>query len=195
MIDQTLTYHWWKLIQSMETSTLEENATSLSHLHNCEQILGFQPLHVLKFPDIQSTVLSRKPTFKNLDLTDIRYLRKFLLTEESTPELTAWAETLLRYLEINRLSIIKKVHFQYGSGLSGQMAVLELTALMLDAFFVWGDLRYLNLVLKLMDMPGIYSVKSISKNITGQKKKLPLQLIQIRLMVLRQAAIQGIGKS
>ena len=75
------------------------------------------------------------------------------------------------------------------------MALLELTALLLDVYFEWGDLRYLNLALKLMDMRGIFSLGSVSKKKISQNKKLPMELIQVRLMILRQVAITGINKS
>lgn len=196
MIDQALINQWWSSIQSMEVSMLEENASSLCHMHNSERILGLQPLPGLQFPDVRSTgLLSRKPAFKNLELQEILFLRKCLLTKQNSPELSNWAEALLRYLEINRSSIIKKADSQYGSEHSRRIVLLELTAFMLDAFFEWDDLRFLNLGLKLMDMPGIFSMNSISKKITGQNKKLPLLLVQVRLMILRQAAIEKIKKS
>jgi len=192
-MDDALISKWWSSIQSLEKNVLEENASSLCDLHNSEQILDLQPLPELQFPVIQSSDLfSRKPAFKHLMRPDILFLRKCILSKVNTSELTAWVEFLLRYLEINRPSIIKKARLQFGSTASGRMALLELTALMLDVYFEWGDLRYLNLALKFMDMPGIFSLGSVSKKLITQNKKLPLILIRVRLMVLRQAAIEGI---
>ncbi len=195
-MDHALIRQLWNSIQIIEFKTLEENASSLCHLHNCEQTLDLVPLPDLNFPVVRSSDLfSRKPAFKQLASPEILFLRKCILTNDNTPELTAWAEFLLRYLEINRSSIIKKARLQFGSPQSGRMALLELTALMLDFYFVWEDLRFLNLALKFMDMPGIFSLGSVSKKITSQNKKLPLILIQVRLMILRIAAIDRIKKS
>lgn len=195
MTEPTLIPRWWTSILSMDIGILEDNASSLCHLHNSEQILGLQPLPSLQFPEIRSSVLTRKPAFKNLELVDIRFLRNSLLTEDTTPELTAWLETLLRYLEINRQSLIKKARSKFGSKYLGQMATLELTALMMDAYFCWSDLRYLNVVLKLMDMHAIIASKTILREITGQIEKLPLVLLLVRLMILRQVALQVLGKN
>lgn len=196
MMDHTLIRQWWTLIQSIEKKVLEENATSLCNLHNSEQILDLQPLPDLQFPVLRSgDLFSRKPAFKHLAIPEILFLRKGILTNEITPQLTAWAEFLLRYLEINRSSILKKARLQFGSIHAGRMALLELTAFILDVYFKWDDLRYLNLALKIMDMPRIFSLGSVSKKITGQNKKLPLLFIQVRLMILRQAAQDRITKS
>jgi len=164
-------------------------------LHNSEQILDLKPLPDLQFPVLGSIGLfSMKPSFKLLSIPEILFLRKSVLTNEKIPQLEAWVEFLLRYLEINRPSIIKRARLQFGSSQVGRMALLELTALFMDTYFRWGDLRYLNLVLKIMDMPRIYSMSSIGKKITGQNKNLPFLLIQIRLMILRQAALDGITR-
>jgi len=196
MMDHTLIRQWWNSIQSIEKNALEENASSLCYLHNCEQTLNLVPLPDLNFPVLRSNdLILRKPAFKHLGNPDILFLRKCILTNENTPELTAWAEFLLRYLEINRSSIIKKNRLQFGSTKAGRMALLELTAFMLDVYFEWDDLRYLNLALKFMDMPGIFSLGSVSKKITSQNKKLPMILIQVRLLILKQAAIERINKS
>jgi hypothetical protein len=196
MMDHALIRQWWNSIQSIEKNVLEDNASSLCNLHNSEQILDIQPLTGLQFPVIRSNdLISRRPEFKRLASSDLLFLRKCILTEENTTELTSWAEFLLRYLEINRSSIIKKARLQFGSTQSGRIALLELTAFLLDIYFEWDDLRYLNLALKIMDMPGIFSLGSVSKKLINQKKKLPLLLIQVRLMILRQAALDRINKN
>lgn len=192
-MDNASIIQWWNSLQSLSKKELEENASSLSNLHNIEQILELQPLPELLFPVIQSSDLFlRKPAFKSLQIPDILFLRKCILTREKTNEITTWAEYLLRYLEINRLSIIKKSRFQFGSKESGRLALLELTALMVDIYFLWDDLRYLNLALKLMDMPGIFLLGAAPIKNIRRNKKLSLTLLQVRLMFLQQAAIEKI---
>lgn len=196
MMDHALIRLWWNSIQSIEKNVLEDYASSLCNLHNSEQIFDLQPLPDLRFPVLRSSdIFSKKPAFKHLASPDILFLRKCILTQENTPELTPWAEFLLRFLEINRSSILKKARLQFGSTQSGRIALLEMTAFIMDVYFEWGDLRYLNLALKIMDMPGIFSLGSVSKDITSPKKKLPLLLIQVRLMILRQAALDRINIS
>lgn len=195
-MDHTCIRKWWSSILGIEKNALEDNASSLCNLHFSEEILDLQPLPDLNFPVLKSNdLISKKPAFKFLASSDILFLRYCIISKENTPEITAWAEFLLRYLEINRLTIIKKARLQFGSTRAGRMALLELIALMLDVYFEWNDLRYLNVALKYMDMPGIFSLGSVSKKISSQDKKLPLILIQIRLMILRQAAMDRINKS
>lgn len=187
---------WWTAIQFLDNSVLETNASSLCNMHHWLLLLDLQPLPDLKFPDIRpGDLLSQKPAFKLLTISDILFLRKIILKREKNPELLLWVEFLLRYLEINRPTIIKKARHQFGSTKSGRIALLELTALMMDVYFEWEDLRYLNISLKLMDMPGIFSLGSFSREKVIQNNKLHLILIQVRLSVLRQAALARINKS
>jgi hypothetical protein len=196
MINKALLSQWWGLIKNMNTPTLGMNASALCQLHGCERTLGLQPLPDLQFPDLPSIGLfSRKPAFKNLDFPGILTLRKYLHTTENTRELSHWAETLLRYLEINLSSLLKRARSQYGSAQAGRQALLELTAFMLDVYFEWLDLRFLNIALKLMDIPGILTVKSISKDLTDQDKKLPAALVQVRLLIMSEAALQGLSNT
>jgi hypothetical protein len=196
MMAQNLINLWWPIITGLNATELKNNASSLSHLHGCDKTLGLIPLPNLQFPDIPtSDILSQKPAFKHLDIPDILFMRKCLFAKEISPVLSIWAETLLRYLEINLATILKKARSQFCSARSGQMALLELTAFMLDLYFEWDDLRYLNIALKLMDKPGILSINSISRNYSDQNRKLPQILIQVRLLILRQAALQEICKS
>lgn len=192
-MSETILNDWWAAIQSLDSSIMDENASSLCSMNQVCQILDLPSLPDLNFPEIHSSdLLSRKPAFKTLSTLDILFLRKCLIEKEKRSEIYIWGEYLLRYLEINRPTLFKKASLQFGSPRSGRIALLELTALMMDFYFETNDLRYLNIVLKMLDMPRIFSLGSFSQKQLNQLKQLHLILIQVRLMAFTRAAIHKI---
>jgi hypothetical protein len=192
-MSESILNDWWAAVQSLDSSILVENASSLCSMHQVCQILDLPPLPVLSFPEIHSSdLLSRKPAFKTLSTLDILFLRKCLIEKEARSEIYFWGEYLLRYLEINRPILFKKASHQFGSPQAGRIALLELCALMMDIYFETNDLRYLNITLKMLDMPRIFSLGPFSQKQLNQLKKLPLILIQVRLMAFTRAAIYKI---
>ena len=184
---------WWAAVQSLDPSILVENASSLCSMHQVCQILDLPPLPDLSFPGIHSSdLLSRKPVFKTLSTLDILFLRKCLIEKEARSEIYFWGEYLLRYLEINRPILFKKASLQFGSPQAGRIALLELCALMMDIYFDTNDLRYLNITLKMLDMPRIFSLGPFSQKKLNSLNKLHLILMQVRLMAFTRAAIYKI---
>jgi hypothetical protein len=182
MISQTLLQQCWKTISDLETPIRETHDSALFNLHGCELILGLQPLPPLSLPGIQSTeIFSKKPAFKALTIPVIDALRRSLFTGKDIIERSEWAEYLLRYMEIN---------LQFGSTQSARLAILDLTAFLLDVYFEKKDLRFLNLTLKLIDLPGLLSIKNISNDLLKQDKGFLAALYQVRLLIMTEAAIQ-----
>jgi hypothetical protein len=196
MITQANLNHWWSIIKGLDFPILEMNAAALWNLQGCELALGLQPLPGLRIPDLPPSMelFAGKPAFKNLNLPDILILRKCLHSNENTLELSLWAETLLRFLEINQASLLKRARSQFGSAQTARQALLELTAFILDVYFENQDLRFLNLALKLIDLPGLLSVKSISKDLTDHNK-LSSALYQVRILIMSEAALQQLRRS
>jgi hypothetical protein len=191
MISQALLQQCWKTISDLETPIRETHDSALFNLHGCELILGLQPLPPLSLPGIQSTeIFSKKPAFKALTIPVIDALRRSLFTGKDIIERSEWAEYLLRYMEINLSSIFKKARLQFGSTQSARLAILDLTAFLLDVYFEKKDLRFLNLTLKLIDLPGLLSIKNISNDLLKQDKGFLAALYQVRLLIMTEAAIQ-----
>lgn len=179
----------------LETPGSEMVASALSDLRGCEVILGLLGLPELEFPNLSSNdLISKKPSFKNLDPADILILRKWLHYREHFQQLGEWAETLLRFLEINQYSLNKKALMQFQSPPAARMALLELSAFLLDFYFERKDLRFLNIVLKMMDMHGLIKIRSIPKDLVGNNGQVARALIQIRLLIMSEAAIQQLEK-
>ena len=170
---------------------MEVNAAALCSLHGCEDHFGLQRLPELQFPNPPLTdLISKKPSFKNLDHGDILILRNWLHNSENTQQLNDWAEVLMRYLEINQSSLLKKALAQFQSVSIAHQSLLELSVFLLDFYFEGHDLRFLNIVLKMIDLLGIVSLKSITKDLREKGSKIPIALVQLRLLILSEAALQ-----
>ncbi|MFC2065399.1 hypothetical protein ACFLXB_09930, partial [Chloroflexota bacterium] len=112
--------------------------------------------------------------------------------DNKTPELITWAETIMRFLEINLSTLKAKCKKKFGSVRSGIPTLLEMTAFLMDCHFAWKDLRYLNIVLKLMDLNWLYSFDGSIKLKPSQKDSMQINHLQSRLMIMRQAALKNI---
>jgi hypothetical protein len=184
----------WREVSELDPDILEANRFSLCNLYDSETILGLTPILKLQPMDIsEDSILSKKPAFKNLNLTGIQYLRSLVSKNIRIPEVTDWAEMIMRFLEINQMVLKKKCKNTFGSILAGKNSMLELTAFLLDYHFAWHDLRYLNIVLKLMDQSWFYSFERKSMIKKYPKKNLSINLLQIRLLIMREAALRKLS--
>jgi hypothetical protein len=189
--ERSMLQSWWETILKFETSIQESNADALVNMHGCETILGFKSLPLFSFPDLPTSELfTRRPAFKNLEFSDILFLRKSLQAGDSVEELSQWAESLLRFIEINLGSVIKKARVQFGSSHTAQQAILQLSAFLLDFYYETGDLRFLNATLKMIDLTGLVTVKKISNDLKKQGKEHLAALYQVRLLLMVEAALQ-----
>ena len=181
----------WQDIALMDTEIIKANWLNLGNFYGSETILGLSPLPKFLAPDIpDKTILTKKPAFKNLDIRGIQYLRVLVDSNYQTQEVIEWAETIMRFLEINLTVLKVKCKNKFGSIHTGKTFMLELTAFMMDCHYAWNDLRFLNIVLKLMDLHWLYSFDGAVKLKPGQKDTLHTDYLQFRLLIMREAALK-----
>jgi hypothetical protein len=185
--------HWWSIISNLDAPTLQENASSLSYLRGCEEYLGLKRLPEQHYPDFPPTdLLLKLPAFTNLEQGDLQILRGWLLLGENNLQTSIWAETLLRYAEINQSSLMKKAFAKFRSIKAARHVLLEMTVFLLDFYFEKYDLRFLNLVLKMSELRGLFYKGSLTKAL-GNNILRPSVLLQIRVLIMGEAAFQKLG--
>lgn len=181
---------WWGTILELDQPTIFQNASALNHLYGCEIILGLKALPVIQAPVPANTkIKDKKPLFKNLEPADIQVLRSWLHLGEETSLINDWAETILRYSEINQSSLVKKARVQFQTVSDIRLPVLDMTAFLLDFYHERHDLRFLNVVLKLIELPGLINLHGIDRNLLRGAKKLSITLLQVRLYIMCEAAL------
>ena len=181
----------WQEFAILEPEILKANWLTLGNFYDCETVLGLSPL--AKFPALDipdKTILTKKPAFKNLDIQGIQYLRVLVDSNYPKKEVVEWAETIMRFLEINLTVLKVKCKNKFGSIHTGKTVMLELIAFLMDCHCAWNDLRFLNIVLKLMDLHWLYSFDGAIKFNPGHKDTLHTDYLQFRLLIMREAALK-----
>ena len=184
--------NWWNIISKLDDSTLEENASSLNHLYGCEEYLGLNKLRDLNYPTLPaSDLLLKQPAFINLEQGDLQILRGWLYLGENKPQTSNWAETLLRYAEINQTSLMNKTIAKFQSSKAAWLFLYEMIAFLMDNYFETLDLRFFNICLKLIEMNGPFNTKSITR--TLQNHVLYPTLLQVRILIMSETAFRKLG--
>lgn len=175
---------WWEIILNHDPHDLQENSLTLIQLSTLCSRPAIASLQLFTPPlKTESSFLEKKPAFKLLNFRDI-YLLRHWLQNEMHPQLTSnWAEVILRFFEINLSDIDKKLLMQYGSRLLGEVAFLELTAFLLDYFSYSKDLRYMNMVLKILDQKSLFSPWKITRNLRLNGMHFKSALLKVYLLV------------
>jgi hypothetical protein len=195
LITSTDLNNWWSLILKMDAPTLVMHASALDHLHGCEVYLGLKALPEIQSPmPFLTEIGAKKSSFKNLEQADVPVLRYWLDHTENIQLINDWAETILRYCEINQSSLLKKARVQFRSGSqsasNARLTLLEMSAFLLDLYFERQDLRFLNIVLKLIELSGLFSKRTIAKDLDGNLNQVSIDLLQIRIMIMSEAALR-----
>src|SRR3990172_2710684 len=184
----------WNVIAKMDSDILDSHKFALGYLYGCDAILGLKPhLNIRPIEIVENPMINKKPAFKNMDIAGIQYLRSLVFKQAKIDVVTDWAETIMRFLEINHAILKKKCTNTFDSILTGRITMLELTALLMDCHFAWHDLRYLNIVLKLMDQHWLYSFDGREFFLEGRKHPTQINLMQFRLLIMREAALKNIS--
>jgi hypothetical protein len=185
----------WNEIIGLNSKVLNENKFALGHLYDCELVLGLTPLSVIQQVEItKNPITLKKPAFKNLEFSGVQLLRSLNFNEVNSVEVDDWAETLMRYLEINMAILKKKCINTFGSVSIGKEVLLELAAFLLDHYFSTNDLRFLNIVIKLMDRRWLYSYHEKIHLDEDNKKSIYSDLLKVRLWIMREAALKNLAE-
>jgi methionyl-tRNA formyltransferase len=201
---------WWALIVRHEPSKVNNLLMPLSHLWGCHEPLS-SLAGDLRIPvEVISGYHSSMPTpeinpdeasFKGVSQAVLLGLRMNLYASRDIEAVLVWAEKLMRYCEIYLPTLKKRALDKWVSAPQAQLGMMHLAAFLLDVYFSTKDLRYLNTVLKLLDLKWLCDLKT-----TGRRLKIADQtaagddlficgLFQFRLCLLSECALSALANA
>jgi methionyl-tRNA formyltransferase len=92
------------------------------------------------------------PSFKALTPEILHSLREHVYRADQPETVQNWAEKLMRYCEIFLPSLQERARKKCGNSMQSRYLVLQLAAFLLDVSVFTHDARFLNTVLKLLDL-------------------------------------------
>ena len=186
----SLFHEFWEKIIRIGKGIPETNLSILAYLYGCESAFDLKPLFLTTKPGNPSgEIFFKKPSFKDLLFSDLDDLRSSLRLGKKQIEISVWAEYLLRFVELNLSTMKKKVNQKFPDNQTSRLFLLELCAFLLDIFYETHDLRFLNASLKMIDIPGLITIKSIRQDLGRQDNRQLISLYQIRVLMMSEAAI------
>ncbi len=185
---------WWTILLQDNLYETEDTKMALYGLNEKAKKFGLIPFNGTISNDFKITEsLSKQPSFKNTS-SEILYSLIVILqnSEPQTYLVKLWSEKLLRFCEIKYPVIEEEAMEKWGGKITAQLGLLELGAFLLDCYFSFKDIRYLNTVLKLIDLPFIYKPKAVSNYLKKTGDKLLISLFTIRLVLFIEFALKEI---
>jgi hypothetical protein len=170
----------WASIQKLDIKIHDNKFGSLIHLENCISFFNLSPLPEISFnPQFNKDVSSIEPSFKNLSNEILLILRLSIYNETNMEVIAAWAEKIMRFCELRYGSLKNRSVKKCGNINAAQLHMLLLTSFLLDYADDSKDMRFLNIVLKLMDLKWIYN----KINLINAKIADVNEFLQCRLLI------------
>jgi|GEM_PF-5198059 len=112
--------------------------------------------------------------FKNATIGRIAHIRAKIELDEIDPNIENWCEKLLRYCEIRYNSLKKRAAQQKRTKEEIVKLYTQIISLFIEYYYKNGDLRYINIALKLMDYkwtkyPNTQNVEYLSAKILHER--------------------------
>jgi hypothetical protein len=181
---------WWLLICALEPDSLADQRFPLAGLQKYSESLDLPDLPVIDFkPPLPKIAETDKPSFLHLSEEVLLHLRLCLSSGEDIALVSDWAEKLLRFCEIRFSSLKERAIDKWGDLDSARLNLLHLTAFFLDYFNIVRDLRYLNIVLKMMDLRWIVRWSKISADLQRKDERFISALFQVRVLLMVEAEL------
>ena len=98
---------------------------------------------------------SCEPALKNLDVYVLSTLQQVCLDENQPEWFLLWVEKLLRVCEVRRFELQERIRKNVKNDQTARITALRLCLLFLNCFYLYNDARYINIVLKIIDLKWI----------------------------------------
>lgn len=186
---------WWKLILQKDAKILADKRAPLININDYLLYFKMPPISSLKsYISIVSHINSLQPSFQNLREDILLTLRHNIYAKKDFDIVTLWAEKLMRFCEI-RYSILRKRSIEkWGNTTVARLNMLHLSAFLLDFCVYTKDLRFLNTVLKLIDLRWIVNKRTIRRDLSKEKEDILCALFQFRIILITEYAINQLHK-
>ncbi len=140
-------------------------------------------------PDQISIERLSRPGFKNLDAELLPHLRYCLGSGEFIDLAMRWAFELMRFCELNPTRLQAKALEKWPDKTYARLAMLQIGVLLLDAYEAKSDLRLLNTVLKLIELPWPLTPQTIARDLDREGPDMLAALFQYHILHGTEAAL------
>jgi hypothetical protein len=189
-MDNKLLSRWWKILLHLEDDLLHDPCMPLVNLDSClEHFHLALPALPIPKPDSTDGKELPEPGFENLTLSILDHLRKSHYAGLEKPVTAAWAEKLLRFCEIRSSSLSTRTRRKWGNHQIARLNFLQVTTFLLDYGKDQGDLRFLNIILKLTNQKWLFNTRGIIRGLRGNRETALAALFQIRILLLSEYLI------
>lgn len=189
-MDNKLLSRWWKTLLHLDDDLLHDPCMPLVNLERCLEHfhLALPALQIPK-PDKKDVKELPEPGFENLTLFILDYLRKSHYAGREKLVTAAWAEKLLRFCEIRSSNLSARARKKWGNHQSARLNFLQVTTFLLDYGIQQGDLRFLNITVKLTNQKWLFTPRGIIRGLRGNRETALAALFQIRILLLSEYLI------
>ena len=192
MVNPEMLRDWWGVIRRSPINRLADYRAPLVGFDFFERRYGLEPVRGIGFDPVRvGTPLPDDPKFKNLTAECLPILRYRLAIREDTQVVDAWAERLLRYCEIWRHDLKKRVNQKWPSSKEARLSILQIAAFMLDYHEETRDPRFLNVALKLADMGWIITIRRVTAGLRSKNQdEFVTALFGMRVLLMCERAVR-----
>jgi len=182
---------WWRLIRQVPADRLSDSRGPLIGLNDVVDHYGFAPLSRISIDSTSLPAeLPAEPLFKNLTSDFLPVLRYKLSDGAEVDVAVSWAERVMRYCEIWRHDLEKRMQTKTSSPADAVLFTLQIAAFMLDTYETTNDHRYLNLALKIRDMDWVATTRSISNGLRdADQDQFVAALFGVRIHLMCDRAV------
>lgn len=132
------------------------------------------------------------PAFKDLTEEIVLGLRLNLHDQKDLDIIAVWAEKLMRFCEIRYRTLKKRAIKKCGDLPAARLHLLHLTVFFLDYCLYTKDLRFFNVVLKLLDLPWLVRQKEISTLLKKGSESTVCAVFQFRVLLIREYVVESL---
>ncbi len=165
-------------------------------LYNIEQYLAY-----FELPPLQETTKSRhvleeiqsvKPSFRKLTNDVVFSLRQHIYTQTDLTTVDKWSEKLMRFCEIRYSTLQGRVLKKCKTASAARLLILHMSSFFIDQHLSTKDIRPLNTALKLGELRGQASKKTIVDMIFTSNNIAHI-LLQFRVSLATEYALSKLS--
>jgi len=192
MIDLEKLAAWWETIREHNPDIVRDWRMPLAQI---AQAAAFFNLPQLPLPPsnpaqtLETSLAGLQPSFKALTPEILLSLRQHVYQAEQPEIVKNWAEKLMRYCELFLPGLQERALKKCGSSIPARLLVLQLAAFLLDVSVFYTDARFLNTVLKLLDLRWLVNPRLIRRQLVGRDDTALAAAFQVRLLMISEFSL------
>jgi hypothetical protein len=175
----------WRVIRQKDGEIINVAYEPLAHIEPYLAYFDLSPTPELSNSEaaLSTHIDSVDPSFKVVTNDHLFSLRQCIYSRRNSAVVDPWAEKLMRFCEIMLPDLKRRSIEKCGTNQAARLHLLHLATFLMDQSIATQDLRYLNTVLKLMDLKWLMNPKRFSNDFN-------IALFEFRLVLTTEYAVR-----